>query len=112
MTPQKGTYLFTYDIKDPRRLRKVHDRLKKPGLAIQYSVFLIDGHRQMQDTFNQIADIVEDEDDVRVYYRIKGHQSLWLNGSLTPNPQSTNSPKPSPCIFSALFDSSKVADYQ
>ncbi len=104
MTPKKGTYLFTYDIRDPRRLRKVHYRLKKLGFAIQYSVFLIDGHRQMQNIFNQIADIVEDEDDVRVY-RIKGRQSLWLNGSLTPNPQSTNSPKPSPGIFSALFGS-------
>lgn len=36
-------YLICYDIRQPRRLQKVHNYLKKIGLPIQYSIFILDG---------------------------------------------------------------------
>jgi CRISPR-associated protein Cas2 len=35
-------YLFTYDIRDPARLRRVHKVAKTYGWAMQYSVFVCD----------------------------------------------------------------------
>lgn len=35
-------YLLTYDIREPRRLRRVHRVAKDFGYALQYSVFLCD----------------------------------------------------------------------
>lgn len=35
-------YLLTYDIRDPRRLRRVHQIAKDFGEPLQYSVFLCD----------------------------------------------------------------------
>lgn len=35
-------YLLTYDIRDPRRLRRVHTAAKDYGYALQYSVFVCD----------------------------------------------------------------------
>lgn len=38
-TPPERTYLIMYDIRDPKRLRKVHKLCKQFGLPQQYSVF-------------------------------------------------------------------------
>lgn len=35
-------YLVAYDIRDPKRLRKVHKVMKGHGDAMQYSVFICD----------------------------------------------------------------------
>jgi len=35
-------YLLTYDVREPRRLRRVHRVAKDFGYALQYSVFLCD----------------------------------------------------------------------
>ena len=35
-------YLVTYDIRDPRRLRRVHKVAKDYGYPLQYSVFVCD----------------------------------------------------------------------
>lgn len=38
----RNRYLLAYDIRDPRRLRRVHQTAKDFGQAIQYSLFLCD----------------------------------------------------------------------
>ena len=35
-------YVVAYDIREPRRLRKVHSTMKAFGYALQYSVFVCD----------------------------------------------------------------------
>ncbi len=39
-------YLLTYDIRDPRRLRRVHDVAVDHGERLQYSVYVCDLTRQ------------------------------------------------------------------
>ncbi len=38
-TAHERTYLIMYDIRDPKRLRKIHKICKQYGLPQQYSVF-------------------------------------------------------------------------
>lgn len=39
---ERVRYLVAYDIRDPRRLRRVHKAVKDFGYALQYSVFVCD----------------------------------------------------------------------
>ena len=40
--PERTRYLLAYDIRDPARLRRVHQTAKQFGYALQYSVFICD----------------------------------------------------------------------
>lgn len=57
-----------YDIRDPRRLRRIHRCMRSWGLPLQYSVFYCRlnraARRQME---NQLRTLIDDQDDVRVY---------------------------------------------
>lgn len=62
-------YLIAYDIADPRRLARVHRRLKHEAVPIQYSVFLT---RATSARLDRILDVLTEEidagkDDVRIY---------------------------------------------
>lgn len=39
---ERTRYLLTYDIRDPRRLRRVHQAAKDYGYPLQFSVFVCD----------------------------------------------------------------------
>ncbi len=39
---ERTRYLLAYDVRDPRRLRRVHQVAKAFGQALQYSVFVCD----------------------------------------------------------------------
>lgn len=39
---ERTRYLLAYDIRDPRRLRRVHQVAKSWGYPLQYSVFICD----------------------------------------------------------------------
>lgn len=41
-SPERRRYLVAYDIRDERRLRRVHITVKGYGWAMQYSVFICD----------------------------------------------------------------------
>ena len=59
-------YLVTYDIRDPRRLRRVFKTCKAYGDHLQYSVFLcdLDGTEKPM-LLEDLGDIIKhDEDDV------------------------------------------------
>ena len=62
-------HLICYDIADPRRLGRVHRRLVKHGLPLQYSVFLVYTHKPgLQRILAEIAALIDcREDDVRAY---------------------------------------------
>ena len=42
MAAGRTRYLVSYDISDPKRLRKVHKAVKDFGWSMQYSVFICD----------------------------------------------------------------------
>ena len=42
MTRSRHRYIVAYDIRDPKRLRKVHKTVRSFGWPMQYSVFICD----------------------------------------------------------------------
>ncbi|MCX7991440.1 MAG: CRISPR-associated endonuclease Cas2 [Proteobacteria bacterium] len=65
----KSNYLISYDIRDEKRLTKIHNYLKSRCLKLQYSVFY--GYLSWQE-LNELKErllelIDENQDDVRIY---------------------------------------------
>jgi CRISPR-associated protein Cas2 len=62
-------YLISYDIADPKRLSRVHRRLKKSGLPLQYSVFTaLLRKRQLLELLDALERLIDScEDDLRCY---------------------------------------------
>lgn len=62
-------WLLAYDIRDPKRLRRTWRILRKEGLPIQYSVFLIQvGRDQLECVLDKIRAVIDETaDDVRAY---------------------------------------------
>ncbi len=81
---RKGWYLVAYDIANPRRLSKIHRALKNEGLAVQKSLFLVQGtESRINQLLDRIASIMAlREDDLRAY-PIMHPSKIWTNG---PNP--------------------------
>ncbi|WP_200388040.1 CRISPR-associated endonuclease Cas2 [Thiocapsa imhoffii] len=74
--------LIAYDIRDPKRLRRIHRLLRKRAVAVQQSVFLIEADA------DTLAAIVEElrahantrTDDIRLY-AIPHPAALWTAGT-------------------------------
>jgi CRISPR-associated protein Cas2 len=57
-------YIVCYDIRDPARLRRVHDKMEGFGVALQYSVFACDLTRQEKVTMiAALADLIHHDQD-------------------------------------------------
>lgn len=80
-------WLVTYDIADPRRLTRLFKLLKKQGIAVQYSVFLVEASAvKMGSLMVQIAKIIAaDADDVRAYRLPENGWKATLGASLLPD---------------------------
>lgn len=65
----KANYLICYDIKDERRLIKVHNYLKGYCLKLQYSVFYgYFGWEELSEIKEKLKQLInEKEDDIRIY---------------------------------------------
>lgn len=79
-------FLISYDISDPRRLRKIAREIEKKALRIQFSVYvLFDATKEELSTLlERITKICnENEDDIRVYkishYGVKMGCAIDLN---------------------------------
>lgn len=81
---RKGWYLVAYDIANPRRLLRIHNLLKKEGLAVQRSLFFVHGTEPcLNRLLDRIATIMAlREDDLRAY-PVTHPRDVWTNG---PNP--------------------------
>lgn len=62
-------HLVCYDIREPRRLRRVHATLRRWGLPLQYSVFhVMLTHRGRKRLAEILRDTIDERaDDVRIY---------------------------------------------
>ena len=72
-------YIVSYDIRDKKRLQRLHYHLKKEALALQKSVFLVKSHR-----LNKVKRIIKlyskgTIDDVRLY-PITHPNAIWAAG--------------------------------
>lgn len=80
-------YLVTYDIADPRRLGRLYRFLKKEGVPIQYSVFLVESTaNQMGSLMVKIAKMIHPQaDDVRSYRLPENGWQVTLGTSILPD---------------------------
>jgi CRISPR-associated protein Cas2 len=82
--PDKTTqrWLLAHDIADPKRLKKVWRVMRKEGLPLQYSLYLLQGDRQrVQRLLEQLAPIIDNKrDDLRVY-PLGENTRLWGLGT-------------------------------
>ncbi len=76
-----GWYMVAYDIADPKRLGKVHRLLKKEGLAVQKSIFLVFGEEErMNALLDRLADVINSkQDDIRAY-PVTNPKEVWTTG--------------------------------
>lgn len=81
MRSTKSWYLIAYDIREPKRLKRLHYRLRKRAIPLQNSVFmakLADKHLQILS--NEIKKHINTlQDDVRIY-PIHHPDTLWSAG--------------------------------
>lgn len=74
-------YLIAYDIRDPRRLQRLHRALRAEALAVQRSVFLVAGSvpavERLLDRLETLIDPCAD--DLRAY-PVAAPDCLWLSG--------------------------------
>lgn len=65
---ERTRYLLAYDIRDPRRLRRVHEAAKDFGEPLQYSLFVCDLTRVelVRLRARLMAEMVLDKDSVAV----------------------------------------------
>jgi CRISPR-associated protein Cas2 len=68
-TNRSQLFLLAYDIADPVRLREVHHAVRRWGVPLQYSVFLVPtSPAGMDELLGELAGIIESRaDDIRVY---------------------------------------------
>ena len=74
--------LLCYDIRDPERLQRVHNCVKKVGLAMQYSVFYLEmSNADLTQLLNRLLTIIDSSrDDIRVY-AISRFEDITLMGA-------------------------------
>jgi CRISPR-associated protein Cas2 len=62
-------FLVAYDIKDNKRLAKFARRMEKIGIRIEYSLFFVPNisENEMVEIVFKLNELLEDEDDVRIY---------------------------------------------
>jgi CRISPR-associated protein Cas2 len=82
--PKKHWYLIAYDVRDPKRLQRVHYYLRKRALAVQKSVFMleIDAEAIREIESELRARVRTRTDDLRLY-AIPGPAGLWAAGQQT-----------------------------
>jgi CRISPR-associated protein Cas2 len=75
-------WLLAHDIADPKRLQKVWRLMRKEGMPLQYSVYLLHGNRQrVQALLDQLSTLIDHRaDDLRVY-PLGENTRLWGLGT-------------------------------
>ncbi len=62
-------YMFCYDIRDPKRLRKVSKKLESFGIRVQYSFFQCDISKEAKEKLKKelLEELNLDEDSLFIY---------------------------------------------
>ncbi|NKB64824.1 MAG: CRISPR-associated endonuclease Cas2 [Gammaproteobacteria bacterium] len=77
----KRWYILAYDVRDSKRLRRLHYFLSREALSLQYSVFLVHKNKEeIKCLITEVKDRVETNvDDVRLY-PVKSPNVIWASG--------------------------------
>ncbi len=80
-------YIICYDIKQPRRLGRIHRVLKKYATPLQYSVFLFTGNEEQLRRCLAILEGIMDPrvDDMRAYPIPRRGLRMHLGRSVLPD---------------------------
>ena len=80
-------YLVTYDIADPKRLSRLFKFMKKQGVPVQYSVFLVEtSAAKLAELMLRIAKIIHPSaDDVRAYRLPDNGWQVTMGASILPD---------------------------
>ncbi len=80
-THQVKTWLVAYDIREPRRLRRVHRCLRKLGLPAQYSAFTVEADdAAIADHLARLERLIDTRvDDLRAYH-LPARCPVWRLG--------------------------------
>ncbi|AGX86929.1 CRISPR-associated endonuclease Cas2 [Candidatus Symbiobacter mobilis] len=86
-TKLKNKYIIAYDICDPKRYNKIHKIIKKYGLPLQYSVYLLDVTRlEIEKLVTELRSLIDPEkDDIRGYYIPQNTWKVSMGTSIVPN---------------------------
>ena len=81
-----GTYIIGYDIANPRRLCRIHRMMKKHGLPIQYSIFMLEGNEvAVQRCLDAVLPLMNPkEDDIRCYLLPQRGQQFRIGKPVLP----------------------------
>ena len=110
MRKKRYWYVLAYDVRNPKRLQRTHALIKKNGVALQKSVFLIRAnHDELASLKKGVLERVNrKEDDVRIYpirhpgvLWAGGRQEKSLNGLYGPSPE--KQPQGLPAKIRSLF---------
>lgn len=75
-------WLLAHDIADPKRLQRVWRVMRKEGLPLQYSLYLLHGNRQsVQRLLARLTPLINSKhDDIRVY-PLDQNTRMWSLGT-------------------------------
>ena len=79
---RKYDFLLTYDIADPKRLRKIARRVERRAMRLQYSVYVLfdTTPHEVTKLLDEILKLIhEEQDDIRVY-KIK-HKGIHMRAA-------------------------------
>lgn len=80
-TQRQHWYLIAYDVRDPKRLRRVHYHIRKHAFALQESVFLVrTDQRGLAALEDQLRKLVDPRTDDLRRYPVTGPAALWTAG--------------------------------
>ncbi len=84
---EAARWIVTYDITEPKRGVRVHRLLKKRGIPLQYSVFLVEASSaQMHALMRELETLIAKQaDDVRAYRLPANPQFDQLGPSMLPD---------------------------
>jgi CRISPR-associated protein Cas2 len=79
---RKQWYMLAYDIRDEKRLKRLHYVIRKEAIAMQQSVFLIHADQQQLQKIRTLVDknTHTQQDDVRLY-PLTHPDSMWMAGT-------------------------------
>ena len=79
-------WLVAYDIANVKRLGRMHRLMKKHGIPLQYSVFIVNANAvQMGALMAKVSKLIDSSaDDVRAYCLPKGAARVSLGAAMLP----------------------------
>ena len=82
MKHQPKTWLVAYDIREPRRLRRVHRHLRREGVPAQYSAFTVEADDvEMLTLLDGLRRLIDERaDDLRAYH-LPASCPVWSLGT-------------------------------